>query len=78
MGKTAGGRGRGGGLHSGRRGVDAFRDHDPCRCGRTARLSGVVRIGLDDPSDPTPYWLVSSRNPQALAAAVNEAVAARR
>ncbi|PIE27909.1 MAG: hypothetical protein CSA58_01840 [Micrococcales bacterium] len=41
-------------------------------------LSGVVRIGLDDPSDPTPYWLVSSRNPQALAAAVNEAVAARR
>jgi hypothetical protein len=26
-----------------------------------------VRVALCDPDDPTPYWLVSSRNPQALA-----------
>lgn len=35
----------------------------------------VVRIPLDDPADPTPYWLVSSRRPAELAAAL---AAARR
>lgn len=30
---------------------------------------GVV-ITIDDPSDPTPYWLVSSRHPAALAEAL--------
>jgi hypothetical protein len=30
---------------------------------------GVV-VTIDDPSDPTPYWLVSSRHPGALAAAL--------
>lgn len=30
---------------------------------------GVV-VTIDDPSDPTPYWLVSSRHPDALAAAL--------
>lgn len=30
---------------------------------------GVV-ITIDDPSDPAPYWLVSSRRPDALAAAL--------
>lgn len=30
----------------------------------------VVRVELDDPADPTPYWLVSTRNPAALAAAL--------
>lgn len=30
----------------------------------------VVRIDLDDASDPTPYWLVSSRHPHKLAAAL--------
>lgn len=29
-----------------------------------------VRLTLDDPRDPTPYWLVSSRRPRALAAAL--------
>ena len=33
-------------------------------------ISPVVRIQLDDPSDPTPYWLVSSRRPEELAAAL--------
>ncbi|MET0468050.1 MAG: DUF3093 domain-containing protein [Aeromicrobium sp.] len=30
---------------------------------------GVV-VTIDDPSDPTPYWLVSSRRPDALAASL--------
>jgi hypothetical protein len=25
-----------------------------------------VQLWIDDPEDPTPYWVVSSRNPQAL------------
>jgi hypothetical protein len=37
-------------------------------------ISGGVRVTLNDPADPTPYWVVSSRHPQALAAAI---VAAR-
>jgi len=32
----------------------------------------VVRVPIDDPADPAPYWLISSRNPQKLAAAINE------
>ncbi len=33
-------------------------------------IPGVVRVQLDDPSDPTPYWLVSTRQPRKLAAAL--------
>lgn len=33
-------------------------------------LSRAVRIGIVDPADPTPYWLVSSRRPDRLAAAL--------
>lgn len=33
-------------------------------------LPQAVQVLLDDPADPTPYWLVSSRDPVALAAAV--------
>jgi hypothetical protein len=33
-------------------------------------VSGAVQIVLDDPADPTPYWVVSSRRPQQLAAAL--------
>jgi Protein of unknown function (DUF3093) len=29
-----------------------------------------VKVCVEDPADPTPYWLVSTRHPQALAAAV--------
>ncbi|ANH40504.1 hypothetical protein I601_4109 [Nocardioides dokdonensis FR1436] len=32
-----------------------------------------VRIAIEDPNDPTPYWLVSSRRPTLLAAALNAA-----
>lgn len=34
----------------------------------------AVRVVLDDPADPTPYWVVSSRRPAELASAI---VAAR-
>lgn len=33
----------------------------------------VVRIPLDDPADPTPYWLVSSRRPAELVSALSAA-----
>jgi hypothetical protein len=33
-------------------------------------LTGLVRVTLDDPDDPTPYWLISSRHPTKLAAAI--------
>jgi hypothetical protein len=33
-------------------------------------ISGGVRVVIDDPDDPTPYWVVSSRHPQELAAAL--------
>ncbi|MCI4010274.1 DUF3093 domain-containing protein [Brevibacterium sp. ZH18] len=31
----------------------------------------AVRINIDDTTDPTPYWLISSRNPVEFAAALN-------
>lgn len=31
---------------------------------------GAVRVALDDPLDPTPYWLVSSHHPEELATAL--------
>jgi hypothetical protein len=34
-------------------------------------VPGTVRIYLDDPEDPTPYWIVSARRPQALLAALD-------
>lgn len=33
-------------------------------------VSGAVQVLLDDPADPTPYWVVSSRRPVELAAAL--------
>jgi hypothetical protein len=36
-------------------------------------VSGGVRVHLDDPGDPAPYWLVSSRRPDSLAAALSAA-----
>lgn len=40
-------------------------------------IPGLVRVDLDDPQDPTPYWLVSSRRPEELAAAINAARGSR-
>ncbi len=33
-------------------------------------VGSLVLVVLDDPEDPTPYWLVSTRNPDALVAAL--------
>lgn len=33
-------------------------------------IPGVVKVEVVDDGDPTPYWLVSSRNPSRLAAAL--------
>lgn len=35
-------------------------------------LSRTVRVQITDPEDPTPYWLVGTRHPDALATAVGE------
>ncbi len=31
-------------------------------------ITPVVRVHLNDPRDPTPYWLISTRRPEQLAA----------
>lgn len=36
-------------------------------------LKRGVRVDLTDPSDPAPYWLISSRRPDRLAAALTRA-----
>lgn len=41
-------------------------------------LKRSVKVELRDPADPTPYWLVSSRHPQRLVAALEAAHAGRR
>jgi hypothetical protein len=33
-------------------------------------IAGAVQVVLDDPGDPTPYWVISSRHPERLAAAL--------
>ncbi|MEV4628880.1 DUF3093 domain-containing protein [Micromonospora sp. NPDC049523] len=33
-------------------------------------VAGAVQVVLDDPADPTPYWVVSSRHPVRLAEAI--------
>ena len=33
-------------------------------------ISAVLRVDVTDPDDPTPYWLLSTRRPEALAAAI--------
>jgi hypothetical protein len=47
------------------------RDIDPRAylCQRSWLDLGVT-VAVTDPADPTPYWLVSSRQPEALAAAL--------
>jgi hypothetical protein len=41
-------------------------------------LLSAVRVEVVDPSDPTPYWLVSTRRPAQLVAALSAARAATR
>lgn len=35
-------------------------------------LSSCVEVGVDDPADPHPYWLVSTRHPQEFAGALRQ------
>ncbi|MGV8978688.1 MAG: DUF3093 domain-containing protein [Cellulomonas sp.] len=35
-------------------------------------IPGAVRIEVRDPLDPTPYWVVSTRRPQALVSALEQ------
>lgn len=68
--------------------VEAF-DGEEATAERGPRLNGlaylcirgwipaVVRVELTDPEDTTPYWLVSTRRPARLAAALTEAVGRR-
>jgi hypothetical protein len=39
-------------------------------------IDPIARITVTDPEDPVPYWVVSTRRPEALAAAVASAKAA--
>ena len=39
-------------------------------------LSSLVRVDLNDPADPHPYWLVSTRHPERLAEALRQEVTA--
>jgi hypothetical protein len=39
-----------------------------------AWIATGARVTLSDPQDPTPYWLVSSRHPDDLAAAVSSRI----
>lgn len=41
-------------------------------------LKRSVRVALTDPADPTPYWLISTRRPDHLAAAITAAKAGSR
>ena len=36
-------------------------------------IDGIVTVAVNDPADPTPVWVVSSRTPDRLAAAVTAA-----
>lgn len=38
-----------------------------------AWIDPVVRVRVDDPQDPTPYWLVSTRHPERLMKALERA-----
>jgi len=40
-------------------------------------LTGAVRVELTDPQDPAPYWLIATRNPERLAAALTTGAVAR-
>lgn len=35
-------------------------------------LPACVEVGIDDPADPHPYWLVSTRHPEELAGALRQ------
>jgi Protein of unknown function (DUF3093) len=36
-------------------------------------LHSAVRVGIDDPADPAPYWMIATRHPDRLAASLRAA-----
>lgn len=40
-------------------------------------LPGAVRVEVTDPDDPAPYWLIATRHPERLAAALSQNSVAR-
>jgi hypothetical protein len=36
-------------------------------------IPAAVRVEVDDPADPTPYWMLSTREPRRLAESINAA-----
>ncbi|MGH3646317.1 MAG: DUF3093 domain-containing protein [Micromonosporaceae bacterium] len=36
-------------------------------------IRGALKVTLDDPDDPTPYWVVSCRRPESVVSAVGQA-----
>jgi Protein of unknown function (DUF3093) len=36
-------------------------------------IKGTVQVVLDDPDDPTPYWVISTRSPERLAESIRSA-----
>jgi hypothetical protein len=36
-------------------------------------IKGMVQIVLDDPDDPTPYWVISTRSPERLTESIRAA-----
>ena len=42
-----------------------------------AHVKSMVLLVLDDPDDPTPYWLISTRHPEKVLAALQMSDAAQ-
>ena len=40
-------------------------------------ISRAIKVVIEDPADPTPYWLISTRHPRTLAAALTGAASGR-
>ena len=47
---------------------------DHARRRKAGKRDGGIRVDVADPTDPTPYWLVSSRHPEAVAAGLESLV----
>lgn len=63
------------------RGADARQERGPGLDARAWLLirgwvDPVIRVTIEDAADPTPYWLVSTRRPEELAAALENAKSA--
>ena len=58
---------------AGRREVLGVGSHDLAFVVQRPWVGGAVQVVIDDPDDPTPYWVVSSRDPARLAGAIEAA-----